>query len=86
MTATYMSPPQGTSVSVRVGRASMDARQLQANVTAVLAGAVARVPQQWANVQAVYLKAAESVALPLWQTLPDVPDGAGADSGKGAAK
>jgi ribosome biogenesis protein UTP30 len=68
-----MTPPAGTSVTLRVGRSGMTPEQLQQNVAAALAGAAERIPRKWANIQAVYLKAAESVALPLWQTLPD-PD------------
>ncbi len=65
-----------------MGRSSMSPAQLEENIAAALAGAASRIPKKWANVQAVYLKAAESVALPLWQTLPDQPariEGAGAE-------
>ncbi len=71
--STYMTPPTGSCVTVRVARASMSAEQTAENVVAALAGIAAHVPKQWANVQAVYLKSSQSVALPLWQTLPDVP-------------
>jgi hypothetical protein len=33
-------------------------------------GAVAHIPKKWANVQALFLKTADSVALPIYQTLP----------------
>lgn len=78
--ATYMLPPVGTSVTLRVGRASMSRDQLEANVAAALAGAAQRIPKKWGNIQAVYLKAAESVSLPLWQTLPDAPARIGGSS------
>jgi ribosome biogenesis protein UTP30 len=70
---TYMLPPAGTCVSVRVGRSSQTAAQIGANVAAALKGVVGHVPKGWANVQGVFLKAAESVALPVYQALPNPP-------------
>ncbi len=47
--------------------------QVQQNVEAVVAAAVQHVPKKWANVQGVFIKTAESVALPVYQSLPDAP-------------
>jgi hypothetical protein len=33
-------------------------------------GAVAHIPKKWSNVQALFLKTADSVALPIYQMLP----------------
>ena len=41
------------------------------NVLAVLKAAIAKIPKQWSNVQAVYLKTSDSAALPILQLLPD---------------
>ena len=78
-----MAPPAGSCVSVRAARAGMGAAAAAENVLAVIAGIAARVPKKWANVQAVYVKTGESVALPVFQTLPDRP--ARIDGGAGAA-
>lgn len=71
--ATYMVPPSGTCISVRVARSSMAADAIAANTLAALQGVVKHIPKKWANVQAVYLKSNESVALPIYQVLPDQP-------------
>jgi ribosome biogenesis protein UTP30 len=70
---TTMTPPTGTCVSVRFARVGMGAAAAADNALAALAGVVAHVPKRWANVQAVYVKTGESVALPVYQTLPDAP-------------
>lgn len=43
------------------------------NVAAAVKGAVEHVPRKWKNIQAIYLKTADSVALPIYQTMPDLP-------------
>lgn len=43
------------------------------NVAAAVKGAIEHVPRKWKNVQALYLKTADSVALPIYQTMPDLP-------------
>ncbi|GBF94901.1 hypothetical protein Rsub_08144 [Raphidocelis subcapitata] len=83
----YMTPPAGSCVSVRAARAGLGAAAAAENVLAVIAGVAARVPKKWGNVQAVYVKTGESVALPVYQTLPDKPvriDAAGGGAGAAA--
>lgn len=56
-----------TTTAVKVGKASMDASHLQANIEAVTDGLVERyVPQKWRNVRAVHVKGPETAALPIW--------------------
>lgn len=43
-----------------------------ANAAAALAAVVDKVPKKWHGVQAVYLKTAESAALPIYQAPPGV--------------
>ncbi|PPJ49786.1 hypothetical protein CBER1_03344 [Cercospora berteroae] len=58
-----------TTTAIKVGKASMTAEQVQANVEAVVAGLVEKyVPQQWRNVRAVHVKGPETAALPIWLT------------------
>eukprot|EP00877_Chromochloris_zofingiensis_P012584 jgi/Chrzof1/757/Cz01g27160.t1 len=71
--STYMHPPTGSCLTVRVARSSHGTKAIAENVNAALEGVVAHIPKKWSNVQAVYLKTSQSVALPLYQTLPDQP-------------
>ena len=43
------------------------------NVAAVVKGAMEHVPRKWKNIQALYLKTSDSVALPIYQVMPDLP-------------
>ncbi|KAL6892121.1 ribosomal protein L1p/L10e family domain-containing protein [Trichoderma evansii] len=58
-----------TNTAVRVGFSDWTAEQIAANVEAV-AGAIVEkwVPQQWKNVKSIYIKGAETAALPIWMT------------------
>ena len=57
---------------MRVARSSQPAEQCVANAAAALAAVVDKVPKKWHGVQAVYLKTAESAALPIYQAAPGV--------------
>mmetsp|Transcript_36439 Transcript_36439/g.102932 ORF Transcript_36439/g.102932 Transcript_36439/m.102932 type:complete len:267 (-) Transcript_36439:450-1250(-) len=70
LAATYMFNTGGSSLNIKVCRTSFDSQAAVDNVLAVVKAAVERVPKKWSNVQAVYLKTAESAALPILQVLP----------------
>lgn len=56
-----------TTTAVKVGKASMEPAQLQANVEAVTEGLIDKfVPQKWRNVRAVHMKGPNTAALPIW--------------------
>jgi ribosome biogenesis protein UTP30 len=58
-----------TTTAVKVGTASQEPAQLQANVEAVVNGLIEKfVPQQWRNVRAVHIKGPNTAALPIWLT------------------
>ena len=60
--------PSATT-AVKVGTASQEPAQLQANVEAVVNGLIEKfVPQQWRNVRAVHIKGPNTAALPIWLT------------------
>lgn len=40
------------------------------NIIAVVLAAMEHTPKKWLNVQALHLKSVNSVALPMYQTLP----------------
>lgn len=73
VSCTHMFPATGSSISIRVARGTFTPQQVQQNVEAVVAEAVQHLPKKWSNVQGVFLKTAESVALPVYQSLPDAP-------------
>ena len=60
-------------IACRVARSSFSQRECALNVAVAIQGAVQHLPRKWAGVQALYLKTSDSVALPLYQTLPCEP-------------
>ncbi|KAK9271953.1 hypothetical protein L1049_002320 [Liquidambar formosana] len=62
----------GTCSVMRVGKDSMDRDEIVENVAAAIGGVVEIVPKKWAGVRSFHLKFAESLALPVYQALPDV--------------
>ncbi|KAL2652755.1 hypothetical protein R1flu_020883 [Riccia fluitans] len=63
----------GSCSVIKVARISQSREEIRANVIAVMEGVAAQVPKKWNNIQAFYLKTQDSVALPLYQALPDLP-------------
>ncbi|KXT08762.1 hypothetical protein AC579_6433 [Pseudocercospora musae] len=58
-----------TTTAIKVGKASMTAEQVQANVDATVEAMVEKyVPQKWSNLRAVHIKGPETAALPIWMT------------------
>ncbi|TKA30073.1 hypothetical protein B0A50_02792 [Salinomyces thailandicus] len=56
-----------TTTAIKVGRASMEPKELQENVETAVQGLVEKyVPQQWRNVRAIHIKGPNTVALPIW--------------------
>jgi ribosome biogenesis protein UTP30 len=58
----------GTCSTMKVGRLDMKEEDIVENVIA----AVENVPKKWANVRALHLKALDSVALPIYQAVPEL--------------
>ena len=42
------------------------------NIMAAADGVAARIPKKWANIQALHIKTPDSVALPIFASLPEV--------------
>ncbi|KAK1242941.1 hypothetical protein MKX08_005753 [Trichoderma sp. CBMAI-0020] len=58
-----------TNTAVRVGFSHWTPEQIAANVEAVASAMVEKwVPEQWRNVKSIYIKGAETAALPIWMT------------------
>ncbi|KAJ1260483.1 hypothetical protein BS78_10G236100 [Paspalum vaginatum] len=62
----------GTCLGMKVGRLDMKEEEIVDNVMATVEAAVQKVPRKWANVRALHLKAVDSVALPIYQVVPEL--------------
>lgn len=71
--STFMYVSGGTCSVVKVGRVSQPRVEIIENVRAVIEGVSQQVPKKWENIRALFLKSLESVALPLFQSLPNMP-------------
>jgi ribosome biogenesis protein UTP30 len=57
----------GSSLTIRVAISSQDETHCVENIMETLSLAVDKLPGKWSGLKALYLKTAESVALPIWQ-------------------
>lgn len=81
--ATYVHMGAGTCINVKVGRSAQTQQEVVANAVAAIAGAVEVIPRKWANVQSIYMKTNQSVALPIYNAMPEPEEAAKAgDRGK----
>lgn len=71
--ATYLFWSGGNSLTIKVARSGQTQQQCVENVLAAIKAALDKVPRKWDGVQALFLKTADSVSLPIYQVLPDVP-------------
>ncbi|MCO5561503.1 hypothetical protein L7F22_015124 [Adiantum nelumboides] len=71
--STFLYIKGGTCSVVKVGRLSQVQEEVCANIQAVVTGVASSIPKKWKNVRSMYLKTLESVPLPLYQSLPDLP-------------
>ncbi|KAK6134962.1 hypothetical protein DH2020_031299 [Rehmannia glutinosa] len=62
----------GTCCVMKVGKVAMEKDEIVENVFDAINGAVERVPKKWDGVRSLHLKFSDSVALPLYQAMPDV--------------
>ncbi|KAI3687733.1 hypothetical protein L1987_81435 [Smallanthus sonchifolius] len=62
----------GTCCVIRVAKVSMERDEIVENVRAAVDGVVRFVPKKLGGVRSLHLKVSDSVALPLYQSLPDV--------------
>lgn len=62
----------GTCSVIRVAKASMERDEIIENVGSAINGVIEFVPKKLSGVRSLHLKFSESVALPLYQSLPDM--------------
>eukprot|EP00955_Chlamydomonas_euryale_P074816 362143-Chlamydomonas_euryale.AAC.5 len=68
---TYMFKNSGTCINIKVATSSFSKKQVAENVRAALLQAAEHIPKKWSNIRGVFLKTPDSVALPIFQTLPE---------------
>ncbi|KAL5202047.1 hypothetical protein ABZP36_012999 [Zizania latifolia] len=62
----------GTCSGIKVGRLDMKEADIVENVMEAVAAAVEKVPKKWANLRSLHLKAVDSIALPIYQAVPEL--------------
>ncbi|KAI3891870.1 hypothetical protein MKX03_031944 [Papaver bracteatum] len=62
----------GTCSVIKIARVSMENDEIIENVAAAIDGVVEIVPKKWVNVRSFHLKMSESLALPIYQSVPDL--------------
>ena len=70
--STFLFVSGGSCVSIKVARVSQNEKMIVENIETVLTLALQHIPKKWANVQALFLKTSDSVALPVYHCTPDV--------------
>ncbi|KAF9162717.1 hypothetical protein DFQ26_003290 [Actinomortierella ambigua] len=69
--STYMHQTSGTCTAIKVGVTSQTAAEITANIDAALPHIIEKIPKQWKNIQSIHLKTNDSIALPIFNSLPD---------------
>jgi ribosome biogenesis protein UTP30 len=64
--ATYLSLSSGTCVRVKTGTSAMSVEDVVENTAVAIEGAVKHIPRRWGNIQSIFVKCNETVALPLY--------------------
>ncbi|MED6220869.1 hypothetical protein PIB30_048943 [Stylosanthes scabra] len=62
----------GTCCVLKVAKVSMEREEIVENVIAAIEGVVEVLPKNWANVRSLHVKLYESLALPVYQAVPEV--------------
>ncbi|XWS44670.1 hypothetical protein CRYUN_Cryun15aG0067700 [Craigia yunnanensis] len=62
----------GTCSVVKVGKLSMGKIEIVDNMIAAINGIAEIVPSKWGNIRSLHLKLLDSLALPLYQAVPDL--------------
>ncbi|KAJ6747938.1 RIBOSOMAL L1 DOMAIN-CONTAINING PROTEIN 1 [Salix purpurea] len=62
----------GTCSVMKVGRVSMSREEISKNVMAAINGIAEIVPRKWGGIRSFHLKLLDSLALPVYQAVPDL--------------
>ncbi|KAG0369579.1 ribosomal protein L1p/L10e family-domain-containing protein [Gamsiella multidivaricata] len=69
--STYMHLTSGTCTAIKIGLTSQSAAEITANIETAIPHIIEKIPRKWKNVQAINLKTNDSIALPIYNSLPD---------------
>ena len=69
--STYLFLGWGACSTVKIARADFPVDKVFENCMAAIEGIVAKVPRRWKNIQSIHIKSIDSVALPLFNSLPE---------------
>lgn len=64
---------KGSCCVIKVARVSQTRDEIVENVVAVIDGLASVIPKKWNNIRSLHLKSLESLALPLYQSIPEMP-------------
>ena len=71
--STYLRMSPGASLTVRIGRVSMPSSAVVENIITSMSSIVQHISKGWSNIQAINVKTVNSIALPIFNTLPIPP-------------
>ncbi|KAG0232648.1 hypothetical protein BGW42_007988 [Actinomortierella wolfii] len=69
--STYMHQTSGTCTAIKIGVTSQTPAEISANIETALPHIIEKIPKQWRNIQSIHLKTNDSIALPIFNSLPD---------------
>jgi len=71
--STYLFLNAGSCCAIKVGRSNFEVEELVENTVAAANGAASVLPKRWNGIQSIHIKATNSIALPIFNSLPDAP-------------
>jgi ribosome biogenesis protein UTP30 len=69
--STYLFLGWGACSTVKIARTDFPLDKVFENCMAAIEGIVAKVPRRWKNIQSIHIKSVDSVALPIFNALPE---------------
>ncbi|TPX69033.1 hypothetical protein SpCBS45565_g02685 [Spizellomyces sp. 'palustris'] len=81
--STYLIMNNGVCNAVKVGTMTFEEEQLIENVMQAVSEIAKKIPKKWNNILSIHLKTTDSIALPIYNSLPDGPVGDGEEVEKG---
>eukprot|EP00741_Cyanophora_paradoxa_P024037 tig00021721_g23212.t1 len=72
--STYLFYGTGPVSAVKIARTGFSEAQIVENIMGAIDAIAEKVPKKWANIQALHLKTGDSLALPIYNSLPTVAD------------
>ncbi|KAJ3092492.1 Ribosomal L1 domain-containing protein 1 [Quaeritorhiza haematococci] len=70
--STYLHLNRGCCNSVRIGLTTQEPDQIVANIMTAIGPIVDKIPRKWSNIQSINIKTNDSIALPIFNVLPDI--------------